>query len=632
MRSFESEVDDSTKGLWFVATFAATVVVIASRASVSFASEFPNGMDAAHYANQVRSILETGNLLKPDLPVAYYLFALIALVLRAFGMDVSAASLLATRIGDCVIPALATVPIMLLGRQSSYGSTRGIVPSVACAFAGLMTVGMLRMISDFEKQSVAILWLALAIHLAYIFFNRPSWIAGLSVAGAVAAAALTHIGTGAATALICGLIWLASLAFSEMSNKGKSISVAAVALIAALSVSAMNLVAPHKVKFVQTGLTRVFEQPAMSTIFSGQQNRPGPGGQMGRPGQGGPFPGGIPGSEVPGEGRPPSGGFEPMGWDGSEENLGTLVRQPGQPGQGPPGGPMGGPPGGPPPNMGQGMGGPPPMFDQQAGPQGSMPPNFGGPNGNGQGGPGMGGPGMGGPGGGGPPPGGPNDNSLALMLTACGMSIAALIVLGVRWRDANGAEQTIIIGSALGGLALACPLLGIEYFTRLILIASVPAAVAASAAFALLARTSNWAYLAGLPMAASLALMFSGSGKTGMPPQMTRQKATELTSLKAKLPKEGTTLLVARHGLEYWGTYFLGVKSAKSLPADAFSAYANVIRLEETGGFGGPGGGGPRGGGPMSGGATAQTEVRTEDAKVLGNSASYQLVLLKPSK
>jgi len=631
MQRNESTIDESTKGIWYASAFAATVVVIGLRASVSFSSEFPNGMDAAHYANQVRSILETGSLLKSDLPVAYYLFALIGLVLRGFGMDSSTAALLASRIGDSVIPALAAIPIVLLGRQISRGSIAGLFPSVASALAGLMTVGLLRMISDFEKQSVAIFWLAMALYLAFRFFDRPSWTSGVAVAFSIAASCLTHIGTGAATVLILSFVWLASLIFSEMPKNSKSLSVAAVATIAVLSVCAMNLVAPHKVQFVKSGLSRLFDRPATAMIFGGNDRR-GPGGPgMGGPGMGGP-PGGAQGFNPSGPngqpGGPQGGGFQPMSWDDNAEQGAILVGQPGQPGQSGPGGPPSG--------FGEGMGGPPPNFGGQGGPGGFGGPGAGGPNGGGpgfggqgNGGPGFGGP-EGGPNGGGPggggPGGGPNNNSAMLFGMAYSMAFAALIILAIRWKDSNGAERTVIVGAALGALALACPLIGSEYFTRLILLASLPAAIALAASFGLLARSSNWGYLSAVPLIATLIPLFGEWNKNPMPPQMNRQKANELASLKAKLPKEGKTLLVARHGLEYWGTYFLHVKSAKSLPADAFETFTNVIRLEETGGFGGPMGGGPMGGGgPMAG----HSEITASEQTVLGTTNSYKLVLLK---
>jgi hypothetical protein len=109
----------------------------------------------------------------------------------------------------------------------------------------------------------------------------------------------------------------------------------------------------------------------------------------------------------------------------------------------------------------------------------------------------------------------------------------------------------------------------------------------------------------GAVLAACLVLIPSVGSITRLGrPVVQEQTVAELEALRALIPEPRTTLVSARHGLQWWAGYvlFTPVRD-QNLPEDAFTKYSRVLMIEETGqGVGSGPPGGPSGGGRRDGG------------------------------
>jgi hypothetical protein len=479
------------------------VLALAStRLGYDFIHPLPTGIDSAHYANQVRSLLETGRLWKPDLPVTYALYLLIAAPLKGFGMHTSDAALLGSRLGDGIFPALMAIPTVNLARWSSRGEAKGFVLAISSVVILAASPGLLRMISDFQKNSIALTLLAFAVYFGYVAVASGRRSTAVACFAFVAATFLTHIGGAGATALWLGTALVAYLAFGD-AEKGQKVrvfvSVSAVALLAVLGIA---IVAPHKLDYATEGIPRVFSNPAGSSL--------------------GARPPGFPVSDLPiGMIDGPSSGFAPP--------EGFVPPE----GFGPPGG--------------------------------FAPPDAFGPP--------MGNPSM-------PLPGGmPTGNDRALVWVTFGLSLAALAATAIRWRQTDAAGRITVLSTATLAMMLSCPLLNSEFFWRTVLMSIVPATLAYSAGFGMLATSLRWSAISALLGIVAVGLG-TQTGNVMKPKIMDRGRLEELRTLKSPIKNPDRAVIVAQHGLEYWAQFATGVHAYQSDKVLKTGKYAHAYRLQ----------------------------------------------------
>ncbi|MDX2064402.1 MAG: hypothetical protein SFX74_01535 [Fimbriimonadaceae bacterium] len=571
--------DPSTRGMWIAITVMAVAVAISARAAIQFATPYPAGMDAAHYANQTRSLLESGQLIRPDLPLAYVLYAAIGLGLRMAGHAMDPAAMLASRVGDVVIPALAIVPLMRFGRRVCEGALLGSLAVAACAITAVVAPGPMHMIGDFQKQAVGLLFISGSLVALSTYLARPGVKSGLLVLGWLLAAALTHIGIAAvavAAAVPCGLV--ATVTAPNATPRLRATVAAATLGAAAVLAIAVSVVAPHKVQQLRQYAANAFDRPVLEQWlgrtpagpmmmprgrFASNEFPPMPNGggfpDAGFPGAGfpggdfpgGPMPGGpIPGGSTPGgtgtDGMPPMPAF---GTDGPPPGM-----APGMPGF-PPAGTLRGDRGQPTMPPGMVPGGIPPKGLPMRG----MPPA-----------------GM---------PGGPNTKAPLLnFLFVWASAIVVLAMLARRWRETAPSLRVTVLTAAALSMLLTLPVTGFMAYGRVASMASVPLAFALTWIAADAARRQRGAWLAAIPLALSTGLALQPSERPPMNP-MDHDRATQLRTLAKAVPK-GRVLLVARHGLEYWGTFFLHVPGQTRPRESDWSRYDQVIQLRERRGFG----------------------------------------------
>jgi len=221
------------------------------------------------------------------------------------------------------------------------------------------------------------------------------------------------------------------------------------------------------------------------------------------------------------------------------------------------------------------------------------------------------------------PPGGPGGMmmfgrfgwaSSAAFLTA---ATGALAAVWFRRKTLSAGDVSVVVGCALGLIVLGGPWVTGDKVMRFALIAVGPAVVCA--AFALtqlpMPKTRN-------TVITLIALGLVGTGvvrvKAGGRPIITPRAADELRSLAGNLSAPEKTLIVARHGLEWWTAWFLHTHIAHVdvLKDSDWQNYQQIYFLRQKAGmhlpagprpgqgqfppnFGGPGraGGRPPGGG-----------------------------------
>jgi hypothetical protein len=165
-----------------------------------------------------------------------------------------------------------------------------------------------------------------------------------------------------------------------------------------------------------------------------------------------------------------------------------------------------------------------------------------------------------------------------------GATLLALVIGMFGWKKSGLDTRIVLLGSAATALLLSCPLIAMEQYSRLVIMSSVPAAWALLAAVT--TARSAWIPMVLSPVAAALAII-SPASSGSQPPMvvMSDVKLAQLRSLRNNLPKSGSTVIVARHGLEFWVTYALRVRSAKRDLPSLRNSFQHVLRLEEVQGL-----------------------------------------------
>jgi hypothetical protein len=230
----------------------------------------------------------------------------------------------------------------------------------------------------------------------------------------------------------------------------------------------------------------------------------------------------------------------------------------------------------------------------------------------GGGGDGGGGGDMGGDMGGGGP--GPNGPPLILWLLAVALCATAL-VWALRRARATIADGALALGLAATAASLTCPLIHGEYAMRLSIIAPLPLAFVMAFVMAFVPTREPTARRGWRAPVASVALGIAAlatnaiGGRGGPPlssPQMISAEGfAELRGWRDELAARGTTVVAARHGLEFWAAFALDCDARQSQLKDSdFDLYQHrYLLIERHDGSrhdrppGGPRGG-PQGGPP----------------------------------
>ena len=471
--------------VWMVALALTMGAAIAVRAWMNFRTPIPGGVDAGYYAVQARALLEHGKLAWTDVPLIFALDAALAkLAMLTLGWSVDDATLWASRLVDSVGQPLVAVSLFVATFSWSRGLRSAVPAAVAATLATTLSAPLLRMVGDFEKQSLAMAfmaaaWLGLARTMAATDARqlrvRAAWTMAFFVL-----TALTHAGTFGAAALGAVFTLTAWAVWSGVS-RGRRVPD----------------MAPDMARGIAPDMAR-------GTLIAG------------------------------------ASGAALLGaiWMLAPLKAQALIDAPRK--------------------------------------------LFGG------GGDGAGGGDMGGDMGGGGP--GPNGPPLILWLLVVAICATAL-VWALRRARATIADGALALGLAATAASLTCPLIHGENAMRLSIIAPLPLAFVM--AFVLAREpTARRGWRAAVAPMASVALGIAAlatnaiGGRGGPPlssPQMISTEGfAELRGWRDELAARGTTVVVARHGLEFWAAFALDCDARQSQLKDSdFDLYQHRYLLYE---------------------------------------------------
>ena len=190
-------------------TLLTILAAIACRAWLHFTTVLVPGMNGGYYLVQARSLIEKGSLAIPDLPLVFTLQACLArLIHMVTSLDVNHSVILAVKFADSSLPALAVIPIMLLGAAWSH---RTRVDAVIAALAGLaITAGAaaLSMVGEFEKNSLGLALLCGLVWAMQRWAQRPGRGTMLTAVAFLGLIGITHIGVFGTSLVFVGATFL----------------------------------------------------------------------------------------------------------------------------------------------------------------------------------------------------------------------------------------------------------------------------------------------------------------------------------------------------------------------------------------------------------------------------------------
>jgi len=209
---------NSSRGNRFVRLFllGGMMLGIAARAFIHFGTPLEPRVNGPYYLVQVRSILESGHLAVPDLPLIFWIQAAVASVIQVFtAFEQEKAIIFACKLLDSVAPVLLVVPVYYMLRR--WGNAKLSLLAVAAILAlAVVHPPLLVMTSDFQKNALGLVWFAVIAVAVRETLVQPSLRATIIVLFFLILAGLTHIGVfGAALlfgvlAFVGGFIFLAA--------------------------------------------------------------------------------------------------------------------------------------------------------------------------------------------------------------------------------------------------------------------------------------------------------------------------------------------------------------------------------------------------------------------------------------
>ncbi len=177
------------------------------------------GIDGPYYAAQVEWIDSRGGLRHPDPPLAFYL---LWVFYRAVGDPI-----LGVKLGASLLTAAASVPAYLMVREE----TGGRIPALAAGLSLPLSWYVVRLATDFIKNSVGLLWVTLWLWAAGRQLRTGGWSWAAALASALAA--LTH-SLDFAYVLASSLLLLPASAATGRVRRAAPLAAAAVAAAAVL--------------------------------------------------------------------------------------------------------------------------------------------------------------------------------------------------------------------------------------------------------------------------------------------------------------------------------------------------------------------------------------------------------------
>ena len=183
------------------------MVAVAARAWLLFGTDYVPGVNGAYYLVQARSLMERGMLGIPDMPLTFHLHAALAwLLVKVGGIGQADAILWAVKLCDAVLPPLVAWPVFVLVRRWAKARAQGDGVPLAAAALVCFAWPWLRMVGDLQKNSLALVWLALLAMALHRGLSAPTPTRGVAVLACLLLSGLTHIGVLGVTVVMLVLV------------------------------------------------------------------------------------------------------------------------------------------------------------------------------------------------------------------------------------------------------------------------------------------------------------------------------------------------------------------------------------------------------------------------------------------
>ncbi len=232
---------------WLLILITATVAV---RGWHHFRTSLVPGMDAAYYLIQARALLTTGRPRFADLPLVSWIQAGLAwLLAHGGGMAVNQAIVLAVKLEDTLLPPLVAIPMGLLGWRWARAAGPSLQAALLPATIACLSAPMMRMVGDFQKNALALVWLALLIWSMHGLIRKPGLRSAALPIFSLILCGLTHIGVFGAALVFTGLIMVCSIPSLPRKDLGQLLAFCLLGLALVATVTLILIQTSNTAKF-----------------------------------------------------------------------------------------------------------------------------------------------------------------------------------------------------------------------------------------------------------------------------------------------------------------------------------------------------------------------------------------------
>jgi len=174
---------------------AIVFVGAALRALLLYSTTLVPGINGAYYLVQARSLIERGKLGIPDLPLTFAVQAMLAKIVQWIsGSSLDTSIVFAVKCADTILPPLVAIPVFALVRQWSRRTGASNWVAACAGLAAAAGAPALMMVGDFQKNSLALLWLAALLWSLHQWLEQPSFKRAVLAVLFLGLIGITHIG------------------------------------------------------------------------------------------------------------------------------------------------------------------------------------------------------------------------------------------------------------------------------------------------------------------------------------------------------------------------------------------------------------------------------------------------------
>lgn len=174
---------------------AVFVVSIVCRLISTASSNVIPGLGSMYYPLQVRCLLEKGTLGFNDMPLVFWLEALLAkLIILVSNAPVNNCIVLACKLVNVIVPSLIVVPVFFIAKSVSNNTIKPFYLAVVLALSVLNPSVLVIFAVDFDKNAIGMLFTFTAIYYLWLYINNKKTMPAVMAVLSVLLTLLTHFG------------------------------------------------------------------------------------------------------------------------------------------------------------------------------------------------------------------------------------------------------------------------------------------------------------------------------------------------------------------------------------------------------------------------------------------------------